>query len=53
MDPVLISTIAVAVIKGVIQILQMVGLTDEDIDKLLQESWQELKEKTPNKLPDA
>ena len=52
-DPILVSTILVGLVKGVLQLAQLHGMTEEEVNTLFNEEWQKLKENTPDKLPDA
>ena len=53
LDPVLVSTILVGLVKGIIQLAQMSGLSEEEVNKMFTKEWEELKANTPDKLPDA
>ena len=53
LDPVLVSTILVGIVKGIVQLAQMSGMTEEEINAAFKEEWDKLKENTPDKLPDA
>jgi hypothetical protein len=52
-DPILISTILVGLVKGIIQLAQLSGMTEEEVNEMFNKEWEELKQNTPDKLPDA
>lgn len=52
-DPVLVSTILVGLVKGITQLARLSGLTEEQLNEMFNKEWEELKQNTPDKLPDA
>ena len=52
MDPILISTIIVGLVKIASQLAQSSGLTEEEVNEMFNKEWAKLKENDPNELPD-
>jgi hypothetical protein len=52
MDPVILSTIVAAAIKGAVEIARLCGASEEEAKELFEKEWKRLQERDPSELPD-